>query len=26
MIHLQYVLRFGRYELMNEPQFLAVQA
>ncbi|EKO2207532.1 TPA: cytoplasmic protein, partial [Salmonella enterica] len=25
MIHLQYVLRFGRYELMNEPEFLVVQ-
>lgn len=25
MIHLQYVLRFGRYELMNEPEFLAVR-
>lgn len=25
MIHLQYVLRFGRYELMNEPELLVVQ-
>ncbi len=25
MIHLQYVLRLRRYELMNEPEFLAVQ-
>ncbi|ENL0695325.1 TPA: cytoplasmic protein [Salmonella enterica] len=25
MIHLQYVLRLRRYELMNEPEFLAVR-
>lgn len=25
MIRLQYVLRLRRYELMNEPEFLAVQ-